>query len=377
MSIAEAVGMLGPVQFIDNVVKGLVLVVYDFVQISIVGIMVPFINRSRRIWPWAFSVSKRLSSLTYLILWVTASVGVALGDPSRLAWEAAGYAAKPTGYLPAVAITVLIISIIVDLQVRLAVWLLPGRIKQRVYETVFRICFANGFLGSCLLMLMWPRDPENLENVMPATGVIWYSELLKIRYPNPAVILFLWPLLIVVVKAFAVTTIQRRVLTGCIILFAVLTIIANTSIPVYWAAVRGIVNLTGSAIAKPSIYQRYTECIVTGNEIRVSSWVTLEGRKSIPVRPTDFAVYNSAEAEVYVGKVVHGQSGILLTNSEYTHIEFTATYEPNDATNAKKAKGPTDGKSGKMGCELKLVNNPFGWGENSRVIVQGEKEDHD
>src|SRR5262249_34424880 len=103
----DTLTMAGPVEFVDGLVKGVILISYDFAWLSCVGFAIPFMRKTRRVWRSVFATMKRLSSLTYLILWVALSVGIGMGTGTQLAWEAAGYASKPSSMLPIAILTVM------------------------------------------------------------------------------------------------------------------------------------------------------------------------------------------------------------------------------------------------------------------------------
>src|SRR5262245_3346599 len=110
----------GPVEFVDSLVKGMILVAYDFIRLSLAGIVLPFIRKKPKFWRSVILVNRRLSSLTYLVLWALIAVCVAFGNTERVVWEASGYGQKSSDFpiVPTVIVTALIVSIVVDLSLR-------------------------------------------------------------------------------------------------------------------------------------------------------------------------------------------------------------------------------------------------------------------
>src|SRR5207253_10106381 len=79
-----------PIQILDGIVRGIVLACYDFARLTFVGFALPFVSRSRRFWPDAIAASKRLSSMTYLVLWILVTLSIGVGSSHQVITEAFG-----------------------------------------------------------------------------------------------------------------------------------------------------------------------------------------------------------------------------------------------------------------------------------------------
>ena len=81
---------MDPVAFLDKLVKGVVLAAYDFLQLTMAGLLIPFVRRRPKFWIALISIEGRLSSLTYLVRWSVLATAIGLEFGSRLIGIAAG-----------------------------------------------------------------------------------------------------------------------------------------------------------------------------------------------------------------------------------------------------------------------------------------------
>ena len=143
-----------PVTILDGLVKGVILTAYDFARLTIANLLIPFVSKSRRFWPAVFSLQRRLSSLTFLVLWILLSISTLTGSSIELVSSAAGLEGKPDRNVFQNVALALVIAVIVDLGIRSCCLLIPNRIRREMYETLMRIATANIFCGAAFLPMI-------------------------------------------------------------------------------------------------------------------------------------------------------------------------------------------------------------------------------
>jgi uncharacterized membrane protein len=145
-------------KFIDGLVKGVLLTGYDFFRLTAAGLFLPFLTRTRRFWPSIIAAEKRLSSLSYLILWIIITISIAFGSSAKVASEIADLADNRGSVFPIIVIA-LFVAMIVDLFVTFSSRQLRIQKRRRLYIMLARIATANIFFGACVAMLAEPQSP--------------------------------------------------------------------------------------------------------------------------------------------------------------------------------------------------------------------------
>src|SRR5262245_40710639 len=202
-----------PIKVLDGLVRGVILASYDFVRLSLAGLVIPVIRNTRRFWPAIFSANRRLSSLTYLVIWILLTVSIGVGTSGRIVFELLGLG-KPNVTIPALIAVALIIAIIVDVSVRAGFMFVRNRVRREMYEHLARIAVANIFLGACALMMIsgdsWLLPPgfALIHLIAPEKLPPWAF------YPQPILFLFSLPLAVVILKALLVKTWTKRIAAG-------------------------------------------------------------------------------------------------------------------------------------------------------------------
>jgi|HubBroStandDraft_1064217.scaffolds.fasta_scaffold241259_1 hypothetical protein len=143
-----------PIKVLDNLVKEAILTSYDFAWLTLAGFLIPFGNRIRCSWRAVLSAFRRLSSLTYLTLWVLLTVSVGLQAGAKLASGLAGLEKQPDATTANTILSALLITIMLDLSIRAALSSISNRRWRELYLTLARLAIANIFLGAVALMLI-------------------------------------------------------------------------------------------------------------------------------------------------------------------------------------------------------------------------------
>src|SRR5437660_5005231 len=76
--------MTDPAKVLDQLIKGLVLFAYDFFRLTFFGLILPLFKYWRslgNVWPFlALSTTKRLSAMSFLVIWILLVVVCASGS---------------------------------------------------------------------------------------------------------------------------------------------------------------------------------------------------------------------------------------------------------------------------------------------------------
>jgi hypothetical protein len=75
-----------PVKFFDSLVRGVVLALYDFVMLSVASLAFPFVRKTVRFWPSVLAITKRLSALTLLLIWLSIFFSLSLTTDLGSLW---------------------------------------------------------------------------------------------------------------------------------------------------------------------------------------------------------------------------------------------------------------------------------------------------
>jgi hypothetical protein len=330
----------GPVQFVDGLVTGIILVAYDFARLTLAGLLIPFVARTRRFWPNVFAMTKRLSSLSYLVLWVLMSVSIGTETSTQLISDFSGLEkGHEIGVLRTIVIAISV-SIVVDLLVRASCSKIRDRIRRQLYESLGRIAIANIFLGASCIMLLSPGG--QLLNRLFA--LFTPGPLPGVNYPNPALYAFSFSLVAVALKGSAIRGRLKRFGFGALIVVGAPVLFMNIFL---WTV------LAANAVADmmyPSrqmhLLQQFPQCELAGDQIHVSALLRLEGAPTAAIKASDLAIYESAH-DGYMGSPSEDEGAIVVSNLRYTQIRFLAKYQPGGGTNMPP---------GKFECSLKLLS---------------------
>ena len=401
--------MFEPVEIFNGLIKGVILVAYDFVRLTVLGFLLPFFKRSRRIWPFLFAASKRLPSLTYLFIWVFIAVVFFSGNTSKVALRAAGLEKNPDVEVPIVIATVLIVTALVDVLVRTGFAMVHNRIRREVYEPLARITVANIFFGLFIVMTVaavdvyrhpgmfaFFRDP--LFTVLDLANIPLGRASFKIIYQHLYLLLFGIPLALVIVRAFQVRSRKLIALIGLATILIVPLFVVEAMVLSY-LEVLDIANLL-SPPKVPSLAQQFMHCSYASGEVRASGLLKLENSPTLALTPQQFAIFlpdykasdltlsspaprpptddpsgNAPPPTVptdvelppgYLGRGNDGQPPIVLTSGYFTAVTIVAAFTP--------LPGGPVAPQGDVECELLFLEN---LSDDSKPVTRPPiKEEH-
>ena len=340
-----------PINFVDGLVRGIILTAYDFVCLVVGGLVPPFTKHSRRLWPIVLTTQKRLSSLTYLVLCVTMAMAIATGNDTSLASRALNIGQKTDAGIIAFFVMVLLISVAIDLIIRVGFLFVDNSVRCRLYEGLVRISTANIFLGTALIMLFVPG-----EFFLTRADKLMSVPLGPIVIASPPVYVFAIALGVLAPKAFGIRQKRLRILFGLTLCLIAPLLVINISL---WSF--KLVNDRQSALSswffpdqKGIEIGQFTKCRLSSNIIHVSSYMILSGRDWLVIEPKILAIYG---ANKFIAKVKEDHTEITLLKSTAVKVNLTARYSSQQSEMKLSADGNFD-------CELKFLGSPTqGWGE--------------
>jgi len=363
--------MFEPVEILNGLIKGVILVTYDFVRLTALGFLLPFFRRSHKIWPFLFAASKRLPSLTYLLIWVFIVVVFFSGNTSKVALRAAGLEKNPDVEIPIVIVTVLIVTTLVDVLVRMGFAMVRNRIRREVYEPLARIAVGNIFFGIFIVMTVAAihvyRHPGGLAFFGdPLFTLIGLASIPGGRmpwsfiYPRLYLLLFGIPLALVIARAFKVRGRRLNTLIGLTTISIAPLLVVEATVFSY-AGVLGVANLL-SPPKVPTLAQQFMHCSYASGQVRASGLLKLENSPTLALTPQEFVIFlpdytppdsapsppvprspthdpaGSAPSPVaptdvelppgYLGKGNEGQPPIVLTSGRFTAVTIVAAFAP-------------------------------------------------
>jgi len=303
-----------PVSVLDSLVKGIILTGYDFSRLTRAGFMLPFVGKMRRFRLASIVVHNRISSLTYLVLWVllTASIGSQSG--TQLASNVAGLEKTPAPAVTGTILLALLLSILVDLSVRATFSRFHCHIKREFYEALTRVAVANLFLGASIIMVIgmmtwdttWgpfdfgPTVFLRIWNLSSSIPVFWRIT----NIPNPLLFLFSGSLVIIILKAFAIQDRLKKVCVALLIIFVVPHVLLNVSFQAY-----NLVDTIMLPWNHGAVYPWFTSCKISSGQVRVSGYLTLGGQEKALISTSYIKIM------IYDGKMLY-----MLTNFRRTNI---------------------------------------------------------
>jgi hypothetical protein len=192
-----------PIAFVNSLVKGVILAFYDFVRLTWIGLAIPFVTGTRKFWPNSISATRRLSSLTYLTIWILLSVAIASRTSSKVASSAIGLD-KSSDSAITLGVT-LLFAIFIDVPIRLGCSLFHSPIRRQLYEDLARIAVGNICFAACLIMVVEPmvKKPDLLVTLLGP--IVLLGNPLR-WLPHPALVRFSGSLAIITLKAWQRTS---------------------------------------------------------------------------------------------------------------------------------------------------------------------------
>lgn len=356
-----------PVKVLDGIVRGIVFAGYDFVRLSLAGFLTPLVVKSRRFWRTVLAANERLSSLTYLALWILLTISIGLGTSRQLVSGVVGLSKTPDVTLPAAIVISLAVVLIVDVLLRAILLPVRNRIKHEMYVTLGRIGVANILLGACIMMLIlppsWLLPPGfsiihsfDIRNVFDANP----DAKVPLIYPRWYIFLFSLPLAILVVKAFSIKAPIKKIVIGLAVVLGAPMLLTYAFTLSMVAAYRGDVwFFPKDSPSRPQFSQRHTLCKFGPNHIDVSTFLKFDDVNSLPIKSDNFTVqYDLPGGESRTATITRGSTDFILLNANYTPVALVAAYDrkPGEATPVEP-----------LPCTLKFASDPFTGGEQVEV----------
>jgi hypothetical protein len=316
-----------PIKFVDSLTKGVIQAVYDFVSLTAAGVAIPFISGTRYFWPAVISLNRRLSSLTYLFVWVMIALSVVFESQRKLFAAAMGTEKLADATVAVMLVTALLITMALDLSVRVACYWLVSDARRSLYKTAAHLALGNFFFGVFLVWLLTPKGKATLDHIMGLKGMqepfgyLWF-------YPKPLMFIFSASLAVIIAKGLRIVKGWRvRLLLGFATSFIVALAIADIS-----AHLVLVTENFGSWVSprEHQLSQRATRCDPMPGGVRVVGFLTLKGAASHPLDPSTIGIGYRRGEKHFVGKVRSRQPGVVLLNTSYVWVDLAADYEVND-----------------------------------------------
>lgn len=399
----------GPIELFDGLVKGLIFVIYDFVRLMLLGLFLPFLRRTRKVWPLALAINKRLSSLSYLAILIFITMTSFSDTLSTVALNYMGLQKDLGTQVPAMIIAAFLVTLLSDLVARGGALMVRNQIRRRLYEDLARVAIGNIFLGMIIVIVIAEvtvyRNPGPLsflgmplfefEYLSRPTGWFNYSYLVLLLSGGT--------LAVITVKALAIRGVKRKVFVGLVVLLIAPPFFLNAVLEVF------VVIMTSSWLApnRPSLVQQFMRCGYSSGHIRMTGLLKLENADMLAVSPHQFAILLGANLKEtddmtvtvpvlpdnptsgpvdqkipvtaeptapssgqpasndtdpslstlafslyrYLGRGDEGQPPIVLSGGRFTPVNIIATFKPVAGGLSVAPKGGT------FDCELTLFKN--------------------
>ena len=349
-----------PVAFIDGLVKGVVLIAYDFARMTCLGVCIPFVRNTRRFWPALLSEQKYLSPLTYLVFWVLLTAALALRSGVELASNVAGFEKSVVPSVTTTIVLALAFSILADLICRIPLFRLKG-VRRRLYDGLMRIAVANVFVAACVVMIFSPiLTPHHwVDTFGPFYYLDWsqaFTEIFNLGahsfdwVPHPLIFLFSASLGILLVKAISIRKLAGQMIVGTLFALAVPILLFKLSLPI-----ARLVYANVGFLSEAKIYPAQVPCNLEANQIRIKGYLRLEGAKTILLRAERLVVFTEEDplspSAVFVSKIDENQGDVVVSDSTYTPIALTSKYDPRATT--------VQLNQGEFGCSLRVHEENF------------------
>jgi hypothetical protein len=352
-----------PIQVLDGIVRGLVIAGYDFVRLTVAGFIVPFVKRSRHFWRAVVNANKRLSAITFLVVWVVITLSIGFGTSGQVLSSAVGLNRSPDITFSAVIVFSIIISFIIDAILRVCVLRVQCGVKARLYMSLLHIAVASILLNISVFMLCGGeltiiydiKLPPIFRLIHVATISNWFDhdEFFNLYYPNPIIFLFSASLAIILPKTWSVKRATARLVAGGLIMVAAPTLMMFVFLlPMFafnWAS--GDISILlarrylGTSFAT---MQRNTTCTFSSDHIDVTTFLRVKDAKSVPINLAGFAVKYNDEPVGRDSGISKGNFAIL--SADYTRVDLVAAY-----SQSPHSRLPTEPVS----CDLELGAAPI------------------
>ena len=307
---------MDPIAFLDKLVKGVVLATYDFLQLTVAGLLVPFVRRRPKFWRALITVEGRLSSLTYLVFWSVLATAIGFEFGAQLIGTAAGLARDSSdSRLFPIIMYGLIYAVLADATIHVGFYFLRDGVRRRLYRTFARIAFANIIAGASFIMVLGPliREPSIF------TFAFNYLDSPLPWLPNPLIFPFGISFAVIAVRAFAIRSRLLRLLSLAMVVVFVPVLLYVLIVPVF-----KLTEAIGEKIAPPSkpiVSSSQLRCDITDGKMHIAGELILSGVDRAVIKGRDILVYVDKPRLIFMGRTKDADPNTLLTKGNYVHIE--------------------------------------------------------
>lgn len=304
------------VKLIDGIVRGAILGVYDFVRLTFLGLGFAVVRRSRRFWPSVISLTSKLSSLTFLFLWIFLAASLYI-QPTELP-QILLKGLSPNTSVVIILICALVLTVAVDILIRLACRFIASRTRRAFYETLFRVAVGILYLGAIVFLFL------------PRFGLPGFTLFRLTSLANLELGLFALPLAVVVIKAARVrrTSVKAAIMVGAVSLVPYVVLISGYQVffPTY-TRVTEFFQPKHQPDAR--VEARYLLCVASANgQIKLTGYVKLEGMDFLAFSPHDFhlrAVNYKNDQKLDLGRPVDKTVSIALKEGQFVNLTLEST----------------------------------------------------
>jgi hypothetical protein len=297
---------LEPIKVVDGFVKGTILAAYDFARLTLYGLAIPFVRRSRNFWLPLIFLTKRLSSLTYLFLWIIVAAGVYV-RPANLTQMILNVT-PVNNQVWVVLVSAFIITIVFDLSIRFICLMISNRIRRSFYESLLRIATGIIFLGTVVIFC--------LPGFAFGPFSSWRAGLVELTF-------FVIPLGIILGKAFRA---RHPILRGAIAILPMLVVpYSIVSLGLY-------IYLSVSSFINPPpednpvrVIGYNIGCSYSNNQLTLTGYLSVEGIPLAVLSPHDLHVTAGNAEVIDFGRPIETAPNIVLTAGSYSKIALTMT----------------------------------------------------
>jgi hypothetical protein len=164
----------------------------------------------------------------------------------------------------------------------------------------------------------------------PLPAIVWPSQIFAhLLYPaNPAVSLFAVTLVVVIVKAYAIRDLRKRVVIAAAILVFVPSILLNVTL---WSSFAAYVSLAHGE-DPPGLEYALGRCTVSSGKLQATAVINLRNQETMVIDPHAFFIRPSGVLQTKsgtfsedVGRVDEGLPPLVLSQSKPLFVSEPAT----------------------------------------------------
>jgi hypothetical protein len=343
-----------PVKFFDSLVRGVVLALYDFVMLSVASLAFPFVRKTVRFWPSVLAITKRLSALTLLLIWL--SIFFSLSLTTDLGSLVGRFVSNHDAGSKSVQIifSALVSTVIIDIATRAASLPIRNRQRRMISRELWQLSIAGVFFFASMLML-WPRD-------FFISRVLIFLQASALGIPDGFWLLFLPGLSVglVVLWGFGFRGNKLRLAVMIALAFVLPALLLASQVTGSLALFAQVSPLLDSR-EPTKIVQSNSHCVAiptpnrTPQTLKVITFLALDGGSDkTAVLPTDQLIVvgvheddggpPSDEPPPQIGDFEGSTPEIVLSNGSYVRFELLANFDP--------SKNPEIANGAKFKCRL-------------------------